>query len=205
MRIAMAEAGAWTWSGVPTTTASIWRPIWSSILRKSRYLLALGNLCTVDSHRRSSTSHRATMSSLTQLPMSQPPWPPAPIPAMESFSLGDLSRAIAGKARVAAPAATDAPINSRRRIRRMDRMTNSPLVGSVDRTEPRHCFHVAEQTPARVQLSSWWSSRESKLPAQRSQALRHTCFRGPTNPQGWRLTWRRPAAKLLMVAVALSW
>jgi len=72
----MAEAGAWTWSGVPTTTASIWRPISSSILRKSRYRLALGNFSSVE--RAAPLVHVAQGHDvlLTQLPMSHAPWPP---------------------------------------------------------------------------------------------------------------------------------
>ena len=51
----------------------------------------LGELLKVAPARRSSTSHSATTFSPSQLPMFHAPWPATPIPAIESFSLGDCA------------------------------------------------------------------------------------------------------------------
>src|SRR2546421_10472993 len=62
----------------------------SSIWRKSLYCFALGYFWNVSAAFFQSGSHKATMFSALQPSMSEAPFPPAPIAAMLSFSLGDL-------------------------------------------------------------------------------------------------------------------
>ncbi len=83
-------ATACVWSGVATRTASTRFSMASNILRKSWNVLALGNFCNVPSARLVSTSHSATMFSPLNWPISAAPWPPTPMPAMFSFSLGEV-------------------------------------------------------------------------------------------------------------------
>ncbi len=90
--MAITPAGAWVWSGVPMTTASILWCISSSILRKSLYRLASGYSSKVCAARFSSTSHKATMFSLAAPFTSAAPRPPTPIPAMFNFSLAWVPR-----------------------------------------------------------------------------------------------------------------
>ena len=78
------------WSGVPITTASMLFPSLSSIWRKSLYFAALSHRWNPASPRTQSTSASATMfSGLALAQVAERPAPPAPMPAMFSFSLGD--------------------------------------------------------------------------------------------------------------------
>ena len=77
------------WSGVPMTTASMFFPSLSSIWRKSLYFAALSHRWNPGSPRAQSTSASATMFSVSHWRRSPNGWPPAPMPAMFSFSLGD--------------------------------------------------------------------------------------------------------------------
>lgn len=59
-RIARIEAGAWVWSAVETTTASILSPIWSSSSRKSKNFSASGYFSRASSSGRSLMSQTVT-------------------------------------------------------------------------------------------------------------------------------------------------
>ena len=78
-------------SGMVTMTASMLELSLSSILRKSLYFGGLGNSLWILADFLSSTSHNATMFSVGAQPrISLSAFPPAPIEAIFSFSLGDL-------------------------------------------------------------------------------------------------------------------
>ena len=61
---------------------------WSSMTRKSLYVLAFGYFLKTGSARAKSTSHRATMFSVALLSRFDFPIPPTPTAAMLSLSLG---------------------------------------------------------------------------------------------------------------------
>src|ERR1039458_4245411 len=81
-------------SGMVTINASMPFSL-SSILRKSLYLGTFSYWLNLRAACFSSTSHSATMFSDAQLVRSLAAWPPAPIEAMFSFSLGDLYPSLA--------------------------------------------------------------------------------------------------------------
>ncbi len=64
-------------------------PALSSIWRKSLNFAALSHRWNPGSPRTQSTSASATMFSVSHWRRSPNGWPPAPMPAMFSFSLGD--------------------------------------------------------------------------------------------------------------------
>ena len=90
----------------------------SNILRKSRYGFAFGYFLKTSPARARSTSHRATIFWSAQQSRSPRPWPPTPIPAMRTLSLGGVSPLAATAARGtivnAATAAPAVPRNARR-------------------------------------------------------------------------------------------
>jgi len=85
--IAQTLAGAWVWSVVLTTTASM--SFWSKSFRQSAYCLALGYGWAACASRLASTSHNATMFSVATDFVLDPPRPLDPMMPMLSFSLGE--------------------------------------------------------------------------------------------------------------------
>jgi hypothetical protein len=97
---------------VATITASMFLPSLSSIWRKSRNFGAFSKRWNVVAARRSSTSHSATMFSVgAAAERFEAPWPPEPMAAKFSFSLGDLYPADFNDGVLPNPAAGRAPAN----------------------------------------------------------------------------------------------
>jgi hypothetical protein len=88
IRIAIMAAGAWTWSAVLITTASM-SFCSSSMRRKSTWRRALGCCCAALSRFLASMSQSATMFSLATPFRFAAPRPVTPMQARFSFSFGE--------------------------------------------------------------------------------------------------------------------